>query len=179
MQPVSLQMGHGRTRKFKFAAGIVIMLDAITRLWRVLFDGARPIDRTVLVVDALVLAVIVTEYIHARNRERRMDRREQQKLRRIESLRQAMSQGRNLQHNVPKDISGAAQVILDWRSSVRSWIEETRDLLKSYSAQAETSFLHDPHGIPANYPLAVPEYGQLVRALNNLREIMERPEVYL
>ena len=61
------------------------MLDALKRL---LLDGARPIDRTILVVDLLVLLVIVAEWIHGSMSERKA---QQKARRRAEELQQRMA----------------------------------------------------------------------------------------
>jgi hypothetical protein len=170
--------GVGRSRRrfrlLKLVAAVLIMRDAIMRL----FEGARPIDRTVLVVDLLVLLVIVIEYGHSLLRERKKGQRELQRRRRLEFVRQAMSNGQELQRKAPY-VHAPNLDVAEWKHSVNSWVQNTQTLLRSYSAQAEASFLHDPHSIPANYPtLATHEYHLLVIRLNNLRGIMEKPEVY-
>jgi hypothetical protein len=53
------------------------MGDLIHRIGRVLFEGARPIDRTVLIVDALVLLIIFVEWIQAQRREHRISQRQE------------------------------------------------------------------------------------------------------
>ena len=179
MQSASVQ-GNSRTRlrSSKRAAAIVIMLDAITRISRLLFDGARPIDRTVLGVDVLVLLVILVDSIRTRSRERRADQRERQRDQRLAVVQHVMSKGHELEQDAPYPTS-PSDAISRWKDLVNAWIRDTQALLKSYSAQAEASFLHDPHTIPPNYRLPVREYHLLVTRLNNLRGIMENSEVYL
>lgn len=165
------------------------MLDAVKRL---LLDGARPIDRTILVVDLLVLLVILGEWIRSEIRERRAETREraaeQRRLKaeeraeeikkRIAILQGMMREGRVVQDSVP-DINNPMRAA-EWRNSVHIWTEKTRALLKSYSPQAETAFLHNSYSFIVAVTNAAPkEYTELAERLNSLRGIIENPDVYL
>jgi type II secretory pathway pseudopilin PulG len=153
-----------------------------TRIYRLLFDGARHIDVTILVVDLLVLVVIVIEWIRTESRERKQaqkaSQREKLVAERIEALRQLMSQGQEIQSNPPPP--GDARVD-SWSKMADRWGEKTQALLRSYSAPAETSFLHRPPIGPTTYAHigAQVAYSTLVARLDNLRGIIEKPDVYL
>jgi hypothetical protein len=63
---------------------------------------------------------------------------------------------------------------------VDSWEQETQNLLRSYSAQSETAFLTDTSLVPSPSGMITDpyRYGKLMMRLQNLREIIEKPEVY-
>lgn len=67
----------------------------------------------------------------------------------------------------------------EWAQAVSNWGEETRVLLNSFSAQAESAFLLQV-GTPyvTGSQGAVIEYVFLISGLNNLRGIIEKPDVY-
>jgi hypothetical protein len=70
----------------------------------------------------------------------------------------------------------------NWISDVDRWVAETENLVRQYSVQAAASFSHSHRG------RVTPEYARkdsgrynsiLYERLTNLRNILERPEVYL
>jgi hypothetical protein len=155
------------------------MGDLIHRIGRVLFEGARPIDRTVLIVDALVLLIIFVEWIQAQRREHRISQRQKLVDTRLVSVRGAISQGQAIQHSaVP---NGDAQTD-HWYQRTKAWTTQTEKLLEGYSLRASTAFMDvssaNPMRTYQEFAVAQ-EYAHLVARLNNLIRIMENPEVYL
>ena len=93
-----------------------------------------------------------------------------------------MSRGQNLQRNAPTVDNPDLAVATAWVESVTAWINETHQFLAHYSSQAASSFLHEGvrasliyHGISAQ---ARQLYPVLLSRLDNLRGIMEKPDVY-
>src|SRR5207244_8297422 len=93
-------------------------------------------------------------------------------------LRSAMSKGQELRLSTP--VSGNPHVA-EWAQAVTNWGEETRVLLKSFSAHAEAAFLMQMSGSPyVNGSIgAAFEYISLISRLDNLRGIIEKQDVYL
>jgi len=157
-----------RTPLVRAIAVLLIMLDTLRRLF---FGGAKPIDRTMLVIEVLVLGVIAYETISAIWRKRTVHKR-------LNALFALMEKGISLQQ-APPDTDAAAH---DWAQAVDVWITETTQVLSKYSAQAVASFNHQ--GKPASIShagisgIAHGHHAQLLIRLENLRAIMEKPDVY-
>ena len=96
---------------------------------------------------------------------------------RVAAMRDLMSKGQDLLLCSPP--SGDPRVA-EWAQAVSNWNEETRLLLKSYSAHAETAFLLRIPESPNRYGSigAVFEYISLLSGMRNLRGIIEKPDVY-
>jgi hypothetical protein len=96
---------------------------------------------------------------------------------RVAAMRDAMSRGQELQLCTPA--SGNPNVD-EWAQAVSNWGEETRVLLKSFSAHAETAFLMQTPVSPfiTSSIGALSEYISLISRLSNLRGIIEKPDVY-
>jgi hypothetical protein len=94
-------------------------------------------------------------------------------------LRHAMQTGQELQLSSPPPGHQDAD---RWYQAAKKWTEKTRGLLKSYSLQAEASFMDvsalSSSRVYGNHA-APQEHGELVVRLANLRGIMEKPDVYL
>ena len=147
-----------RRRVLYASVVLLMMLDTLKR-----FSDSTAYAISMWLMELLVLLLIAYEVVAAICRHRVVKRR-------LNTLFKSMEKGHKLEEDVPHP---------GWPSDrISTWIQETQALLKSYSAQAEIAFLHDPHVIPPNYPLPVREYHLLVTRLNNLRAIMENPEVY-
>jgi hypothetical protein len=147
---------------------LLTMLDTFRRM----FADSRPVDFVMLVIEFLVLAIIAIEFGSAFRNKRRTKRR-------LEAIRDAMSEGQALQMAAPRGI-GATEGSQNWAAAVNAWIAQTHKLLQSYSVQAAASFLHDAGGVGTTYPSLVDSYNYavLVARLNNLRGVMEKPDVY-
>ena len=124
------------------------------------------------VMEFLVLALIAYEIGDAAWRQHIVKKR-------LKVLFQAMDKGHKLLESPPPPNSTQDNT-KSWHKSVESWIDNTRAILKGYSLHAEASFMHDEHAIIAGPPhtSAPLIFLLLTQRLNNLRSIMEKPEVY-
>jgi hypothetical protein len=158
---------------------MVVMLDAVCRINRFLFDGARPIDRTILVVDLLVLLVIAAEAIRELRLARKARKRQKIIDERVQAVRKAISEGQRI-HSSAVSIGHTGTAA--WAQLALKWTADTQTLMASFSAQAEAAFLDVSEASPMNVHGsmgAAQEYSHLLARLKNLRGIMENPEVYL
>jgi len=93
------------------------------------------------------------------------------------------SGGQTLQANAPPDGTTDTAIAAAWVDSVKQWIQQTFAFLAKYSPQAATSFIHNSGGA-VEYPKisthsqARDWYRTLIARINNLRRIMEKPDVY-
>lgn len=143
----------------------------IIDMLRHLLSGARPIDITLLAIELLVFAVIAGDaalrtYRHYKVRHR------------LKRLHKFMFEGHALQDNVDEVSDVGA-----WGERVNGWIVDTSKYLEQCSSQALESFLHSDNKPSVSYQ-GVPykahgPYEVLQEHLDNLRAIMERPDVYL
>jgi len=160
-----MQLFTVRRRVLYVSVVLLMMLDTLKR-----FSDSTAYAISMWLMELLVLLLIAYEVMAAIWRHQVVKRR-------LHTLLKSMEKGHKLEEDTPHP-GWPSERISPWKDSVNAWIQETQLLLKSYSAQAEIAFLHDPHVIQPNYRLPVREYHLLVTRLNNLRGIMERPEVY-
>jgi hypothetical protein len=152
--------------------GIVVIVICDT-LKRILY-GARPIDKTTLVVELLVLALIAGEIGYKILRYFKVEHR-------IKRLRKKLAEGQQLQIEATSSRNPSEE----WATRVNGWIASTQKQLGRYSAQASLSFQHDPGAMfnpfvaDAFEAGAKTTYLRLQHCLNNLRNIIETPDVYL
>jgi len=155
------------------------MGDIIHRIGQMLFGGARPIDRTVLIVDVLVLLVIVIEYKRTVRRERADNKRKAVVAVRINSVREMLSEGQKIQNSaVPSGHTDTDR----WFQRLQRWTDSTSAALELYSAPACAAFLDVSEAPPMSIyqTIASPQdFVHLLARLQNLRRIMEHPEIYL
>jgi hypothetical protein len=146
---------------------------------RCLFFDVRPFEYLMLVIEVLVLLLIAYEVGSGVWHRIRRTRRSRRVLTRL-------SDGQALQHAAPRRSADPATISL-WTSNVRAWIDETNTLLCKYSLEASIAFLHNRGGADTSFGSALREvadgaqdpYVTLQERLNNLRSIIENPEVYL
>ena len=98
---------------------------------------------------------------------------------RVAKLRFALAQGQKILSQSPR----GAQTNVDlWAKEAAEWIGATCALLVSYSPQAETAFAQEVDaGQILNYPYYTRcpnEHHALLTRLNNLKGIIEKPEIY-
>jgi hypothetical protein len=142
-----------------------------------MFIGVRPFDWLMLVVEILVLALIAYEIAITLWRKHVVNVR-------VARLFQQMSKGQELQKSAPHSLNTDSRMVAGrWVQSAREWSRETESLLASYSAQATAAFVLDTSGeMPPWYASiessAQNQYSTLVVQLDNLRGIMEKPDVY-
>jgi hypothetical protein len=154
------------------------------------FD-TRPIDWVMLVVEFLVLSLIAYEVVTNIVRDRRISRRQSAVNERLLALTEFMKKGQELQGSIPMPQKGDLTAILAWTISVQKWSEEVQTYLTQYSARAAAAFalivsshevdsiVRDSKGFTFPIGGGIREaYQRLVSQLNNLRGIMEKPEVY-
>lgn len=153
-------------------AAYILMLCIIVR--HLLSNEYGPFDRFVELGVFLFVGYEVVIGIWHRHQGKKRSKLIAQ---RVAAMRDAMSKGQNLVLCVP---TSGEPTVSDWAQAVSNWTEETRLLLKSYSAHAETNFLHRTPQSPSNDGSIEPwfEYISLMSGLNNLRGIIERSDVY-
>jgi hypothetical protein len=167
----------GRRLSVYFVISLVITCRTIMHM----FEGARAIDWVMLVIEALVLILIAYEVVIAHLDRRGARMRKQATDRRSEAIRELVSKGHVLLASAPR-FGENDMIVAKWKDSLRDWNVEVQTLLKSYSSQALASY---NQGIPksASFPgLAAGnvqgDYSFLLMRLDNLQNIMEKPDVY-
>jgi hypothetical protein len=143
----------------------------IRQIW---YQDVRPIDRATLIIELLVLVLIAYEVGHPIYHQRKVRRRSR-------AITGFVESGRKLQNLAP-GIEASDAEVSQWIESVEAWNNETHDFLKRYSAEAAASYLHNPGKFSGDY-MGVAVKAQRVRRgleerLNNLRDIMEKADVY-
>ncbi len=134
--------------------------------------GIRPFDWIMLLVEVLVLVLIAAEIaptlIHkkiARKRQR--------------VLFSLLVKGQEILNRAPSPFDQAP--VDSWGKSADLWSEEVTKVLGGYSKHATAAFSHQPQvGAPYHHiaPGAWPQYGRLTARVENLRNIIEKPEIY-
>jgi hypothetical protein len=134
---------------------------------------------TMLIIELLVLLLIayevivsILEKIHERKRKKVVGER-------VKTLRDAMFEGQELRNSTTWGDDRERE--RKWVQDTKEWGERTRALLKSYSAHAEMAFLLEMPISPNDFGSMSQPFtlGTLLSRLNNLRSIIEKPEVYL
>jgi len=149
------------------------MLDTVRRI----FSDSKPLDVVMFAMEFLVLLLIAYE-VWVGIRERQKGRKRKKVIdQSVSVLRNAMFEGQKIQQSWPK-IGGSRAEIED---AVNKWGEQTALLLRSFSAHAETAFLHEVPESPNKYGSieAVFFYSRLMQRIANLQGIIEKPEIYL
>jgi hypothetical protein len=169
-----------KTRYYATRVGalLILIVDTLRRA----FLKHDAFDYTMLVVEILVLALIGAEIAYHIWRGFKVGRR---KKRLLEDLRK----GQYLLGNAPRSRIGenapSREEMDAWIYSVVGWSAKTDALLRKYSAEARAAFIHDPGAILT--PVALNDlhsymhgtYISLQRHLNNLRDLIEKSDVYL
>lgn len=169
----------------------VIMLDTIRRF---LFEGARPIDRTMLFIELAVLLVIVYAEVKAFRYDKRIALREKLIADRRTALAEFAASGLELQGSVPTGLGWTPderKKKLAWQQSVTAWVEETHSFLEKHSHRAVAAFML-VSGSGTDHLMVTTSVGQmaelhdqikhfyqrLVSHLGNLRGIIEMADMY-
>ena len=152
---------------------MLIMLDTLMRS----FLRHDAFDRAMLVIELLVLFIIGFEaVVHAWGHFKVAHR--------LKHVRARFAEGQELQRNAPQ-LGARSEDVTRWVMNVDAWVNATNRLLTGYSYQASASFLHDPGHmfrlVTAHQIASAAEspYAQLQDRLNNLKRIIETPNVYL
>jgi hypothetical protein len=156
-----------------------------------MFEGVRPFDWLMLIIEALVLLLILYEVVAEATRRRTERQRSVFIARQVLALSRLMDHGQSLQSTVPEpQITSDYQIIQRWMDSVTKWTEGTNGFLVSQSSVASAAFLLVTDASAADNLvhragrsfLVGGELGRfyqrLVMQLANLRRIIERPEAY-
>jgi hypothetical protein len=136
-----------------------------------MFEQTRPIDWVMLVIEAAVLAIIAYESIRIALTHHRIEKRKK-------IILGLMNDGQAILEDVP---TVHPERVDSWYQSAEAWTKRTRAVLESYSSQALTAFNHlrlPTVDYPNVSPGAHPAFKALIAKLDNLRSIMEKPEVY-
>jgi hypothetical protein len=128
------------------------------------------------VMELLILLGIAYEIYVTVDTRRQERRRQTCIMRRVAALRELLSSGQTLQNSSPKLLEPNPG---KWIESFEAWTKAAQALLGSYSPQAEVTFLLDPKDRGLDLVGGAQAQQALLRArLNNLRGIIEKPEVY-
>ena len=156
-----------------------------------MFEGVKPFDWLMLGIETAVLPLILYEVIVGIARHRGATRRQSELNKIVTSLCQFTDEGLELQRRVPDTAKEETRVLRSWMTNTKAWGDKASEFLATHSQQASAAFLlvHDlsssdlvvfaPSGDV--FYLASPlreHYQRLLTQLNNLRQIIEKPEVY-
>jgi hypothetical protein len=147
-----------------FAVTVLIMGNTI----RHMFEGIRPFDWLMLVIETAVLALIAWEIGRDIWHKRKMRRWH-------DTLSGLMSKGQKLRWRQPNDDEPVAA----WENSAKAWIRETGDFLEQSSPKAAAWFLQEVDS--SYYEISRNKHfwdTALFTRIQNLRDIMEKCDVY-
>jgi hypothetical protein len=162
-------------------------------LKRILFEGGRPIDYTMLVIESLVLALIAYEVLIGIKERCAKKRRHSALDKRVSEVSTIIAKGQHLQSTVPDIVANYREnevIEGQWIEAVRIWTDETSTLLMAYSARAVSAFLQLTPDVGMDNTIFLPGrtfplsgslrycYQGLVAKLGNLHRIVERPDAY-
>jgi hypothetical protein len=155
-----------------------------------MFEGIRPFDWLMLVIEALVLIVIIFAEITGWMRRRRESRRHSFLNAKSLELSKMMDIGQRLVSTVPNPSFASPQEFMLWVHSVAGWTDKVSKIMSLDSPHAVTDFMlaADSQSIDAmvsahgrSFALSGEiweSYWRVVTRLENLRRIVERPEAY-
>lgn len=158
-----------RSRLLLGSTVLLIMLDTLRRLFA---PNSEFLALSIWIAQMIVLVAVIGGVVRGALRRRKLKTR-------LAKLFSLLARSHNLQQNVP--MGNDPSVIDRWSDDVRTWVEETIQYLDGYSHQAALSFQHTQKSSSAQQgvPAVVGErYGNLVQYIENLRGVMEKPEVY-
>jgi hypothetical protein len=91
-------------------------------------------------------------------------------------------EGQRLEDTAPRRSEQDPTIIAGWKTEVNGWTQSvTAFLREKCSNQAAASFVHNPVRLPLTLNVASDakdHYYTLQMRLDNLRQIMEKPDVY-
>jgi hypothetical protein len=154
----------------------LIMLCLIAK--HLMSDSYGPLDRF---LEIGVFLLIAYEVYRGVSKSRKSRKRKDEIKSRVATMFVQLVFGQELQRLVPP-ATATELVVNDWVESVKKWMAETQDILRSYTAQAAAAFLHNPGTMILRYTAvsdhAHERYLMLIQRVNNLKSIMEKPDVY-
>jgi len=135
-------------------------------------NSIRAFDWVLLLVEVLVLALIAIEVAPAIAHKMKAKKRQR-------VLFSLLTRGQGILNHAPSLFDQAP--VHYWGQSVDAWSAEVTDVLKGYSQHAVASFNHQSQvGRPYHHIAtdALKHYGKLTVRIGNLRNIIEKPEIY-
>ena len=143
-----------------------------------LTDGARFIDWAILIVDFLVLTVILWLDAPERLHKRKVRRR-------LAMVQRIMLGGHSLRESAPTAAPDVTyDVAIRWVQSVQTWIDGAYQSLSDASMPAALAFIRRDvapdviFGGISERADARSQFRELLHRLENLRNIMEKADVY-
>jgi hypothetical protein len=154
-----------------FAVTVLIMCNTI----RQMFEGVRPFDWLMLAVEVAVLLLVAWEIGRDIWHKRKMSAR-------YNALFERLDEGQKLHWSFPQLGPNACNRAerLEWENSAKNWIRETAVFLRRYSPKAATMFLREVNDSYFSDVVNNPDFWltALFERLRNLREIMEKCDIY-
>jgi hypothetical protein len=142
---------------------------------RHMFEGVRPFDWLMLVIEVAVLLLIAWEIGRDIWHKRKMRVR-------YDALFERFDKGQQLRFSFPQLGPNACNrdERLEWENSAKTWIKETAIFLRGFSPKAATMFLKEVNDSYFSDVVNNPDFWStaLFHRLENLREIMDKCEVY-
>lgn len=114
------------------------------KIWHALFENAKPIDETMLVIETLVLALIFYDVvigIRERRKKKRQSSSQSEKVKRLTGLIEEGQQIRNIAPS-PHTNTDYPTAQAQWLDTANKWTNEVNELLMSYSSRASARFMH-------------------------------------
>jgi hypothetical protein len=155
-----------------------------------MFEGIRPFDWLMLVIEVLVLIVIIFAEIAGWMRRRKESRRHSFLNAKSLELSKMMDTGQRLMSIVPDPAFASPQAFMFWVQTAADWTDQVSKIMSPHSSRAVADFMlatnsqHIDAMVSAhgrNFALSGEiweTYWRLVTRLENLRRIVERPETY-
>jgi hypothetical protein len=157
-----------------------------------MFEGVKPFDWIMLGIEAAVLLLILYEVIIDIVRHHQATCRRKGLNQIVTSLSQLMDEGLRLQRSVPDTAEQEFEVLQRWMMDTSAWADKASDFLAARSRRASAAFLlvHDSSSADSVvftssgdqlFYLASPlreHYQRLLTQLDNIRQIIEKSEVY-
>jgi hypothetical protein len=142
---------------------------------RQMFEGVRPCDWLMLAVEIAVLLLIAWEIGRDIWHSRKMRYR-------YNALFECLDKGQQLHWSFPQlgpDSCNRAER-LEWENSAKTWIKETAAFIRRYSPRAATMFLREVNDSHFSDVVNNLDFWHtaLFERLRNLREIMEKCDIY-
>ena len=165
-----------RRRGIYLGVVVLTMLDGFRRM----HGDSSLYSGSMWVMEFLVLGLIAYEVVVGISHRRKERSRKKLVEARIGALRVALAAGQDILSMSPHG-AGVTPGLQVWKETASKWVEDTRKLLESYSPQAATSFMHDSTRGQTMYYVGLVfmnDHHVLLTRLNNLKAIMEQPNVY-
>ena len=151
-----------------FGAVALVVCETLRRI----MYGIRPFDWVMLIVEVLVLIFIAAEIVPSLRHKARARKRQR-------VLFSLLTEGQAILNQAPSPF--VQDSVHAWGVSVDAWSAKVTKVLADYSQHALASFNHQPQvGMPFHHIAtgAWPHYGKLTARVENLRNIIEKPEIY-